>query len=362
MCANRTAHPRGPGIAPPSGPPPLSYTHCPTRSAHRPSSRTARLPSTAADGHADLTMLAAWLAAFLLVTALLSLFGDDLASLPLALRALVMSGVLMTVMTTVVMPAVSVAVGRWLAGPTRTGSPGAARRTRSGMSAVPEPGNEREPAGPRTRWPPLSRSAASGAAAPIAQRTVGLADATPAARRSRTAHARARPGRHQEQVPTRAIARQSPPRGTTSRRPCSNHETHALLLCLAGAGASAAHAAAPCSGRPGVLAEDGPASASPRATREPRRCAQRRSNVVLRKRELCASRDARPSTARPCLRSQPLAFVRLTSARRLRGRDVEGCSVRRGAAVFARPAGGASRESPRLRARTRHPGAQVLRR
>jgi hypothetical protein len=95
-------------------------------------------------------MLAAWLAAFLLVTALLSLFGDDLASLPLALRALVMSGVLMTVMTTVVMPAVSVAVGRWLAGPTRTGSPGAARRTRSGMSAVPEPGNEREPAGPRS--------------------------------------------------------------------------------------------------------------------------------------------------------------------------------------------------------------------
>jgi hypothetical protein len=53
MCANRTAHPRGPGVAPPSGPPPLSCAHCPTRSAHWPSSGTARLPSTAAHGHAD---------------------------------------------------------------------------------------------------------------------------------------------------------------------------------------------------------------------------------------------------------------------------------------------------------------------
>jgi antibiotic biosynthesis monooxygenase (ABM) superfamily enzyme len=97
------------------------------------------------------TTLAAWLAAFLLVTALLSLFGDELASLPLALRALVMSGVLMTVMTTVVMPAVSVAVGRWLVDSTGTGSPGEAQHTRSGTSAVPEPGNEPEPTGPRAR-------------------------------------------------------------------------------------------------------------------------------------------------------------------------------------------------------------------
>ena len=63
-----------------------------------------------------LTTLAAWPFAFLLVTAILSLFGDELASLPLALRALVMSGVLMTFMTSVVMPVVSVAVGRWLEG------------------------------------------------------------------------------------------------------------------------------------------------------------------------------------------------------------------------------------------------------
>jgi antibiotic biosynthesis monooxygenase (ABM) superfamily enzyme len=63
------------------------------------------------------TMLAAWMAAFLIVTALLSFFGDQLGSLPLALRALVISGVLMTTMTTVVMPVLSAAVERWLAGP-----------------------------------------------------------------------------------------------------------------------------------------------------------------------------------------------------------------------------------------------------
>jgi hypothetical protein len=84
------------------------------------------------------TTLAAWLVAFLIVTALLSVFGDELASMPLALRALVMSGVLMTVMTTVVMPALSVAVGRWLAGPAPT--PGAARRTESGASTGPRAG------------------------------------------------------------------------------------------------------------------------------------------------------------------------------------------------------------------------------
>jgi antibiotic biosynthesis monooxygenase (ABM) superfamily enzyme len=69
------------------------------------------------------TMLVAWLVAFLIVTALLSFFGDELRSLPLALRALVMSGVLMTVMTTLVMPALSAAVERWLAGPARRSRP-----------------------------------------------------------------------------------------------------------------------------------------------------------------------------------------------------------------------------------------------
>jgi antibiotic biosynthesis monooxygenase (ABM) superfamily enzyme len=48
--------------------------------------------------------LAAWLAAFLVVTALLRLFGDQLGSLPLELRALVLSGVLVCLMANVVMP------------------------------------------------------------------------------------------------------------------------------------------------------------------------------------------------------------------------------------------------------------------
>jgi antibiotic biosynthesis monooxygenase (ABM) superfamily enzyme len=63
--------------------------------------------------------LVAWLVAFGLVMTLLSVFGDQLNSLPLALRALVISGVLVTVMTQVVMPALGVAASRWQAG--RTG-------------------------------------------------------------------------------------------------------------------------------------------------------------------------------------------------------------------------------------------------
>jgi antibiotic biosynthesis monooxygenase (ABM) superfamily enzyme len=47
--------------------------------------------------------LAAWLVAFLTVTALLELFGEQLASLPLPVRALVISGVLVTLMANVVM-------------------------------------------------------------------------------------------------------------------------------------------------------------------------------------------------------------------------------------------------------------------
>ena len=56
--------------------------------------------------------LAAWLVAFLTVTALLELFGDELASLPLALRALVISGVLVTLMANVVMPLLNSAIAR----------------------------------------------------------------------------------------------------------------------------------------------------------------------------------------------------------------------------------------------------------
>jgi antibiotic biosynthesis monooxygenase (ABM) superfamily enzyme len=44
-----------------------------------------------------------------------------LASLPLAARALVLSGVRVTVMTTVVLPALNTAIGRWVS----RSSPGA---------------------------------------------------------------------------------------------------------------------------------------------------------------------------------------------------------------------------------------------
>jgi antibiotic biosynthesis monooxygenase (ABM) superfamily enzyme len=56
--------------------------------------------------------LAAWLVAFLTVTALLELFGDELASLPLPVRALVISGVLVTLMANVVMPVLNSAIAR----------------------------------------------------------------------------------------------------------------------------------------------------------------------------------------------------------------------------------------------------------
>jgi antibiotic biosynthesis monooxygenase (ABM) superfamily enzyme len=58
--------------------------------------------------------LGAWLSAFLVVLTLLSVFKDELASLPLAVRALVLSGVLVTLMTTLVMPALNAAIGRWV--------------------------------------------------------------------------------------------------------------------------------------------------------------------------------------------------------------------------------------------------------
>jgi antibiotic biosynthesis monooxygenase (ABM) superfamily enzyme len=60
--------------------------------------------------------LAGWLVAFLVVLALLSFFKDELASLPLALRALVISGILVALMVNVVMPVLGNAIPRWLAG------------------------------------------------------------------------------------------------------------------------------------------------------------------------------------------------------------------------------------------------------
>ena len=65
------------------------------------------------------TTLGAWLVAFLVVTALLTLFGDELGSLPLAQRALVISGVLVALMVNLVMPVLSAALARWPAGPRR---------------------------------------------------------------------------------------------------------------------------------------------------------------------------------------------------------------------------------------------------
>jgi multisubunit Na+/H+ antiporter MnhG subunit len=64
---------------------------------------------------AKLTMtLGAWLVAFAVVMALLTLLGDELQSIPLALRALVLSGVLVSLMINLVMPVLSVAIARWL--------------------------------------------------------------------------------------------------------------------------------------------------------------------------------------------------------------------------------------------------------
>ncbi|MGI8814241.1 MAG: hypothetical protein ACR2G2_02815 [Pseudonocardia sp.] len=67
-----------------------------------------------------LTTLAAWLVAFLLVFALLTVFGRELESLSPALDALVFTGVLVPFMGNVVMPRLSGAVTRAVIGPTPT--------------------------------------------------------------------------------------------------------------------------------------------------------------------------------------------------------------------------------------------------
>jgi antibiotic biosynthesis monooxygenase (ABM) superfamily enzyme len=61
--------------------------------------------------------LLAWPVAFGLVLTLLTVFKHQLASMPLALRALVLSGALISVMATVVMPLLTVAVSHRLRGP-----------------------------------------------------------------------------------------------------------------------------------------------------------------------------------------------------------------------------------------------------
>jgi antibiotic biosynthesis monooxygenase (ABM) superfamily enzyme len=74
------------------------------------------------------TTLGAWLVAFLVVTALLTLFGDELESL----RALVISGLLVALMVNLVMPTLSAALARWLAGRPRMRLKRARPRTECG--------------------------------------------------------------------------------------------------------------------------------------------------------------------------------------------------------------------------------------
>ena len=66
------------------------------------------------------TTLGGWLVAFLVVTALLTLLGDEPGSLPLALRALVISGVLVALMVNLVMPALNAAIARCTASTPRS--------------------------------------------------------------------------------------------------------------------------------------------------------------------------------------------------------------------------------------------------
>src|SRR4029453_9492535 len=76
---------------------------------------------------AAVTTVTAWLVAFVVVMALLTLFREQLASLPVALRALVISGVLVTLMVNLVMPVLGGAGVRVLAGgirPRLAGGPG----------------------------------------------------------------------------------------------------------------------------------------------------------------------------------------------------------------------------------------------
>jgi len=67
-----------------------------------------------------LTTLGAWLAAFAVVLTLLTLLRHELNSLPLALRALVISGVLVVLMVNLVMPLLNLAIARWLIGEATT--------------------------------------------------------------------------------------------------------------------------------------------------------------------------------------------------------------------------------------------------
>lgn len=75
--------------------------------------------------------LASWVVAFLVIMVLLTVFGDELESLPLTLRTFVISGVLTALMANLAMPVLSVAITCW--GPVRRGA------TLSGAADGPDP-------------------------------------------------------------------------------------------------------------------------------------------------------------------------------------------------------------------------------
>ena len=76
--------------------------------------------------------LSAWLVAWLVVVGLLTYFGKQLASLPIGVRALVMSGLLVALMVNLVMPVLGAALARLLARPPRPRLPGGRLRSTPG--------------------------------------------------------------------------------------------------------------------------------------------------------------------------------------------------------------------------------------
>lgn len=62
------------------------------------------------------TTLVAWSAAFAVVMVLLVSFGPQIASLPVAIRAMLISGAVVIVMVNLVMPVLNRTIARWLAG------------------------------------------------------------------------------------------------------------------------------------------------------------------------------------------------------------------------------------------------------
>ena len=94
-------------------------------------------PARAARWRAQATMtLAAWLFAFLVVMGLSTLFNDELTSLPLPVRALVLSGVLVALMVNLVMPLISAVLSRRMPTPPAGGVSNASDRDSSQTNAM----------------------------------------------------------------------------------------------------------------------------------------------------------------------------------------------------------------------------------